>query len=220
MNPAIHNKWYVEPEPQEETESWLLTYLDMITLLLVLLVAMLTLSGQVPKSPPMPVTTGVLPAHNGLFPGQAELAAAPEALPPEALPAPLSTPPVQKQPLASLDEPGADSFLSGAPDYVLGETDSDAILKHVMAQADEPQAPAGVAADPLPAAVLPQAEPPALVAPVLPELGDDIQIIRNKESIRFSINSELLYSSGKADLSLAGLAVMGRLVPGVKDSGD
>src|SRR3546814_9977860 len=72
---------------------------------------MLTLSGQVPKSPPMPVTTGVLPAHNGLFPGQAELAAAPEALPPEALPAPLSTPPVQKQPLASLDELGADSFL-------------------------------------------------------------------------------------------------------------
>src|SRR3546814_12268372 len=61
MNPAIHNKWYVEPEPQEETESWLLTYLDMITLLLVLLVAMLTLSGQVPKSPPMPVTTGVRP---------------------------------------------------------------------------------------------------------------------------------------------------------------
>src|SRR3546814_20364254 len=97
----------------------------------------------------MPVTTGVLPAHNGLFPGQAELAAAPEALPPEALPAPLSTPPVQKQPLASLDEPGADSFLSGAPDYVLGETDSDAILKHVMAQADEPQAQAGVAAAPL-----------------------------------------------------------------------
>src|SRR5690606_25017217 len=44
MTPVIHNKWYVEPEPQEETESWLLTYLDMITLLLVLLVAMLTLS--------------------------------------------------------------------------------------------------------------------------------------------------------------------------------
>src|SRR3546814_12724648 len=95
-----------------------------------------------------------------------------------------------------------------SPDYVLGETDSDAILKHVMAQADEPQAPAGVAADPLLAAVLPQAEPPTLVAPVLPELGDDIKIIRNKESISFRINSEILYSSGKADLSLAGLAVM------------
>src|SRR3546814_20651635 len=96
----------------------------------------------------MPVTTGVLPAHNGLFPGQAELAAAPEALPPEALPAPLSTPPVQTQPLASLDELGADRFLSGAPDYVLGETDEDAIPKHGMAQADSPQAPAGAAAVP------------------------------------------------------------------------
>src|SRR3546814_3382951 len=115
--------------------------------------------------------------------------------------------------VCSSDLLGADSFLSGAPDYVLGETDSDAILKHVMAQADEPQAPAGVAADPLLAAVLPQAEPPTLVAPVLPELGDDIQIIRNKESISFRINSEILYSSGKADLSLAGMAVMRRLVP-------
>ncbi|MGB3291322.1 MAG: flagellar motor protein MotB, partial [Burkholderiaceae bacterium] len=75
MNPAIHNKWYVEPEPQEETESWLLTYLDMITLLLVLLVAMLTLSGQVPKQT-LPVGgAGLLPAHSGLLPGQVALTA-------------------------------------------------------------------------------------------------------------------------------------------------
>ncbi|UYO93230.1 OmpA family protein [Pollutimonas sp. M17] len=250
MNPAIHNKWYVEPEPQEETESWLLTYLDMITLLLVLLVAMLTLSGQVPKHPPLPATAGLLPAHSGLLPGQAELAAAPEALPPGALPAPPlappsgpvsavpptspsgsteassaarmetrpavdpDAPPARAQPSTSPDDPAAGIFLSDAPDYVLGEADPEAILEHVMASPDDPQAPASTS--PLyPAA---EAEPPTLAAPVLPELGDDIEIIRNKESISFRINSEILYSSAKADLSLEGLAVMRRLVPVFKDS--
>lgn len=248
MNPAIHNKWYVEPEPQEETESWLLTYLDMITLLLVLLVAMLTLSGQVPKDPPIPVTSGLLPAHSGLLPGQSELAAAPEALPPGAVPTPLLTPrsgppsalppssveassassgsgptdadapPAQGPASASSNDAGAGSFLSGAPDYVLGLPDPDAILRHVMAPADAPQAAAGIAAATLSPEPAAEAEPPALAAPVLPELGDDIEIIRNKESISFRINSEILYSSAKADLSLEGLAVLRRLVPVFKDS--
>src|SRR5690606_28216643 len=219
-------------------------------LLLVLLVAMLTLSGQVPKHPPLPATAGLLPAHSGLLPGHAELAAAPEALPPGALPAPPlappsgpvsavpptspsgsteassaarmetrpavdpDAPPARAQPSTSPDDPAAGIFLSDAPDYVLGEADPEAILEHVMASPDDPQAPAGTS--PLyPAA---EAEPPTLAAPVLPELGDDIEIIRNKESISFRINSEILYSSAKADLSLEGLAVMRRLVPVFKDS--
>ncbi|MFW7342042.1 OmpA family protein [Pollutimonas sp. H1-120] len=224
MNPAIHNKWYVEPEPQEETESWLLTYLDMITLLLVLLVAMLTLSGQVPKNASLPTTTGLLPAHSGLFPGQSELAAAPAALPPGALPAPpLAQPPAESisQPemkagqAPPADEPDADMF-SNVPDYVLGQTDPDAILGHVLAQSAGPEDEAAAVAEP--ESHLPDPEPMALARSALPELGDDIEIIRNKESISFRINSEILYSSAKADLSLAGLAVLRRLVPVFKDS--
>lgn len=223
MNPAIHNKWYVEPEPQEETESWLLTYLDMITLLLVLLVAMLTLSGQVPKNASLPATTGLLPAHSGLFPGQAELAAAPEALPPGALPAPslvplaasVSQPEIKAEQASPAGVPDADVF-SNVPDYVLGETDPDAILGHVMARSAGPKDEAAAIAEP--ESHLPDPEPLALARSALPELGDDIEIIRNKESISFRINSEILYSSAKADLSLAGLAVLRRLVPVFKDS--
>lgn len=223
MNPAIHNKWYVEPEPQEETESWLLTYLDMITLLLVLLVAMLTLSGQVPKNASLPATSGLLPAHSGLFHGQAELAAAPSALPPEALPAPPLQPPakstsqpeMQAEQVAQADPPDAGMF-SDVPDYVLGQTDPDAILRHVLAQPAGPEDEAVAVAEP--ENHLPDPEPLALARSTLPELGDDIEIIRNKESISFRINSEILYSSAKADLSLAGLAVLQRLVPVFRDS--
>lgn len=39
-------KWHVEPRVEEEQEGWLLTYLDMITLLLVMLVVMLAFAGQ------------------------------------------------------------------------------------------------------------------------------------------------------------------------------
>lgn len=39
-------KWHVEPRADEEQEGWLLTYLDMITLLLVMLVVMLAFAGQ------------------------------------------------------------------------------------------------------------------------------------------------------------------------------
>lgn len=227
MNPVMHNKWYVEPEPQEETESWLLTYLDMITLLLVLLVAMLTLSGQVPAASTANATSGLLPAHSGLFPGQAEMAAAPVALPPEALPRPVVRQPVPQSGEAVTDSvtqdggalaigrvhpdafampvtPGDGSvdMMSDVPDYVLGAVDPDAILKHVMGPAVEP----------------PDVTPPAMNVAALPELGDDIEIIRNKESISFRINSEILYSSAKADLSLEGLAVLRRLIPVFKDS--
>jgi chemotaxis protein MotB len=238
MTPVIHNKWYVEPEPQEETESWLLTYLDMITLLLVLLVAMLTLSGQVPAKSTASPTSGLLPAHSGLFPGQAELAAAPAALPPDALPPTPAHPPGSQPsdidsnpagpqgaehmegpvqpgalatPAASTDGPAA-RIPSEVPDYVLGVSDPDAVLAHVMGPSVEVQ---GAASEPEEA--LPDAGPPLNISP-LPELGDDIEIIRNKESISFRINSEILYSSAKADLSLEGLAVLRRLIPVFKDS--
>ncbi len=39
-------KWHIEPRQEEEQEAWLLTYLDMLTLLLVMLVVMLALAGK------------------------------------------------------------------------------------------------------------------------------------------------------------------------------
>ncbi len=39
-------KWHVEPRREEEQDAWLISYLDMITLLLVMMVIMLALAGK------------------------------------------------------------------------------------------------------------------------------------------------------------------------------
>ena len=39
-------RWHIEPQREEEQEAWLITYLDMLTLLLVMLVIMLAMAGK------------------------------------------------------------------------------------------------------------------------------------------------------------------------------
>ncbi|GAB3460340.1 OmpA/MotB family protein [Azotobacter salinestris] len=61
-----------EPDSEGETEGWLMTYLDMMTLLLVLLVVMLAFAGKGKGSgeqaqPLNPLSEGVLPAGSGLL---------------------------------------------------------------------------------------------------------------------------------------------------------
>lgn len=47
MSPGLRQqKWHVDSAPVEEQEAWLVTYLDMLTLLLVLLVIMLAMAGK------------------------------------------------------------------------------------------------------------------------------------------------------------------------------
>lgn len=61
-----------EPDSEGEAEGWLITYLDMMTLLLVLLVVMLAFAGkgkgagELPQSL-KPLSEGVLPAGSGLL---------------------------------------------------------------------------------------------------------------------------------------------------------
>jgi len=40
------SKWHIDPQRDEEQEAWLITYLDMLTLLLVMLVIMLSMAGK------------------------------------------------------------------------------------------------------------------------------------------------------------------------------
>ncbi len=40
-----YERWHIPPPPRPESDDWLITYLDLVTLLLVLLVAMLSLAG-------------------------------------------------------------------------------------------------------------------------------------------------------------------------------
>ena len=64
-----YRRWHVETRPDAEEEGWLLTYLDVITLILVLMVVMLAFAGpgkgkegtQSESSPAAAQTTGPIP---------------------------------------------------------------------------------------------------------------------------------------------------------------
>ncbi|MCQ4347243.1 OmpA family protein [Pseudomonas stutzeri] len=130
-------------EPEEE--SWLMTYLDMMTLMLVLLVVMLAFAGKgalqglTRVGEQVAAASGMLPASDGLLPESALQ-----------VPTPLPMPRDKSDPLKGLP---------------------------------------------------------------LEQLGDDIDVVVNESTVSFRISSEILFSSGQADLSLAGLSVLKRLIP-------
>lgn len=49
-------------------------------------------------------------------------------------------------------------------------------------------------------------------------LDDDIQVLVNERSVSLRINSEILFDSAQADLSLEGLSVLRQLIPVIRDS--
>lgn len=133
------------PNAEPEEESWLMTYLDMMTLMLVLLVVMLAFSGRGSLEGIKQAANGVLSASDGILPARDGL------LPESSLQVP--TPLPSKAPVDPL---------KGLP---------------------------------------------------LDQLGDDIDVVVNESTVSFRISSEILFSSGQADLSLAGLSVLKRLIP-------
>ncbi|MBF24468.1 MAG: flagellar motor protein [Pusillimonas sp.] len=149
---AIHNKkWYFEPQSREQSDGWLLTYLDTITLLLVLLLVMLTMAG---KGDDNQQGQGVLPAQTGLLNQQAS------ALP-NGVALRIPFPPVPES-------------TEQTPDLTQGLN--------------------------------------------LDNLGDNVEVVMNDKSVSFRINSEILFGSGEAQLSLGGLEVLQRLAHTLKDS--
>lgn len=138
-----------ESAPAQEEESWLTTYLDMMTLLLVLMIVMLAFAGKramdtgVAQGGSATHTmaqggSGLLPAGAGLFP------------------------------LEGSGKSGASRLDHGVP---------------------------------------------------LGDLGDDIDVLVNEESISFRINSEILFGSGQADLSRDGLQLMAKLASVIQQLG-
>lgn len=230
-------RWHIQPPATKEDEGWFLTYLDVMTLLLVLLVVMLSYSGKkkidvVKQAPsdassivalipplgelpaavalsPIPASIGLLPGGNGLLPQiglHHQHQAAPET-------------DVSNQNAALPEETAATENDSLSPDTALTEEvatvenkdtpdKSETSATYLPASANEATEPAPD--QPLPAAPVP---PDMLAGLPLSELGDDIDIIVNERSVSFRINSEILFGSGQADLSLEGLAVLKRLVP-------
>lgn len=163
-------RWHVEETVEQDAENWLLSYLDLITLLLAMLVVMLAvarLHGQAPSASDTPVelvgtlATSGLPKYDGEY-------------------AEFDTTPIP----ASWAEPPAEPLAAEAPLADDGVKVADA-------------------APPLKA--------PSKESLGLGDLGKSVDVIINEQSVSFRISNELLFPSGQATLSPAGLEVIKRL---------
>lgn len=167
-------RWHVEEQVEQDAENWLLSYLDLITLLLAMLVVMLAVSrlhGLGPDASGKPIelvgtlATAGLPVYDGEY---SEFDAV-------AIPASWAEPP--------------------APPAAAVQTAEAAPVEDGVKVAD--------AAPPLIA--------PSKESLGLDDLGKSVDVIINEQSVSFRISNELLFPSGQATLSPAGLDVIKRL---------
>ncbi|MGN6578883.1 MAG: OmpA/MotB family protein [Bordetella sp.] len=169
------SRWHVPELVDHESDNWLLTYLDMLTLLLAMLVVMLGISRLPPahKAASVPaVLVGSVDSHGlPVYQGPLKFDATP--LVPAGwakVPMPGELPPVNPAdvgPLPRSEQPG------------------------------------------LPAA--PPMKTPSIKELGLENLGKDVQVVINSQSISFRISNELLFPSGQDTLNPEGLAVLKKL---------
>lgn len=159
-------------QPKEEEETWFATYLDMMTLLLVLMIVMLAFAGKgdfisgFDRAGSAQVTGG---AGEGENPG------------------------------AALQKDGTGAHLGGVQQ-------GESLQSELAALGIEGAMDSGVGED----------EQRSLSDLGFDQLGDDIDVIINGGVVSFRINSEILFTSGQADLGLAGIAVLKKLVDVLK----
>ncbi|CAM5203568.1 Peptidoglycan-associated lipoprotein [Castellaniella denitrificans] len=246
---SVADRWGLEQAATEshQEEGWFITYLDMMTLLLVAMIVMLAFSGSIGKrtttsgaavrtqalaDAPAIMTLAPIPAPDDIVPYSAEDAARAFDAPPPAEPAhsPLfgtfpdlepAKPPVPAA-VAATPAPeaaGAPMMLAPipAPEDIAPYSAEDAALAFASPPAPahmdktDGNPPAAPAAAPAPAPEEPS-EGAALAASLpLGELGHDVEVIVNRRSLSFRINSEILFGTGQADLSREGLSVLQRM---------
>ena len=161
-------RWHVDEAVEQDSENWLLSYLDLITLLLAMLVVMLAISrlhGFPGESKPVELVGSLaasgLPAYDGEYSEFDKVAIPPEWAAPEA-----------------------------------------------TAQA---AAPATASDGEIVAEAAPPLKAPSKESLGLADLGKSVDVIVNEQSVSFRISNELLFASGQATLSPAGLDVIKRL---------
>ena len=163
-NPNRFDKWYFEPQSEDDGDAWLMTYLDTLTLLLVFMLIMLMLAG---KGDGVSIRESIQLGNLGIFSRQKQS----------------QPPPPPASGNVSIPTPSG-----GSTPIPL-----------------QPSADQGTTRDPLQGLEL-------------GDLGSDIDVVVNEKSVSFRINSEILFSSGQAELSREGLAVLQKLVNVVKKS--
>ena len=140
-----YRRWHVETRTEPEEEGWLITYLDVITLILVLMVVMLAFAG----------------------PGKGKEGSSTEAGTATAT-------------VATTQPPNTETAPTTAP-----------------STAPAPATPT----------------PDTLNGVPLDQLGDDIEVLMNDDAVRFRISSEVLFVSGAAQFTAAGLPMLDKLIP-------
>lgn len=210
-----YERWHVPDTPEREQDGWLTTYMDLITLLLVLFIAMLALSRvdlrpmgeRLPPELVGALTTERLPPAGTELPPDLPRIPASWALLPEAPLAPPSPP-----------SPAGATPTGAAP---IGTAPADTVP---VDAAPTGAAPADAAPDATPAGAEPAAAAPA-PAPMptaeelgLTDLGDAVDVIVNSQSVSFRISNELLFPSGQALLNPGGLEVIEKLAAVIKRS--
>src|SRR5690606_812280 len=182
-------RWHVDTQVESESESWLLTYLDLLTLLLAMLVVLLGVSQLPSRAPAASLPVQLL----GLLASPAGAANAAQT-PPGDMTALLPMP----------DLPGLSAARETfAPLSGLAGIPQPAPAAEPAATPDAPASPA----EPAP----PEPQPPSIAELGLDGLGNDVDVIVNEKSISFRISNELLFPSGQAMLSPNGLRVIARM---------
>lgn len=157
--------------PKEEEETWFATYLDLMTLLLVMLIVMLTFSGQGQGIPGFEVAASAISSEHSAEGSQAGDTILAEG-----------------------------ALSSGASEQPI--TDVQAELAALDVEGD----------------LEPEQTPQSLSDLGYDQLGDDIDVIVSAGMVSFRIKSEILFTSGQADLGLAGVDVLKKLVNVLKQN--
>ena len=158
--------------PQEEEETWFATYLDMMTLLLVLLVVMLSFAGK------------------GVLTSAVESVA------------------------STTDSEGAAINHQLGIELIVAGSSSDQPLSAIQSSASVQEELAALGID----TQIEEAPERSLSDLGLDQLGDDIDVIISAGMVSFRIKSEILFTSGQADLGLAGADVLKKLVKVLREN--
>lgn len=173
---------------ESRDDTWTMTYLDMMTLLLVVTMAMLAMAGKghdhAPKAD-LDLNQIINAKSLARLDPPGMLLLAPQAkkpLEPEPTPAPITS-----TEIAGL-----------APTVSVTAT-------------SEPGAPTPTVAD-IPAPEKPSVDDLLRELP-LDKLGSDIEVVTSESTVSFRINSEIIFPSGRSELNLDGLRVLQHLIP-------
>lgn len=181
----------VSPVDDSGADAWMMTYLDMMTLLLVVTMAMLAMAG-----------TG----HDHTRKANFNLNQLINAKNLTQLDPPGKLLLVPQPPKPLEPEPTPEPIIST-------EIASLAPVAPVAATTQTPAPEPAIADNPAPPAPDKPSVDDLLKELPLDKLGSDIEVVTSENTVSFRINSEIIFPSGQSDLSLGGLRVLQHLIP-------